>query len=139
MGLQFRTLGERPGPRSLFYGFRLQDANYQPIEVQAGQGRPSAVLGARWVLGGEQRTLKNETFTLMRLCRPGTMTWYPTIAEKNAASARKDEALMEKGKALAEKDEALAEQAALLAQYGQRCGSLEADGATSTGPEPPRQ
>lgn len=102
--------------------------------------------GTRWVLGGEQRTSKNETFTLMRLCRPGTMAWYPTSAEKNAASARKDEALTEKEKALAEKekalaekDEALAEQAALLAQYVQRCGSLEADGATSAGPEPPRQ
>ena len=96
-------------------------------------------LGTRWVLGDEQRTLKNETFTPMRLCRPGTMTWYPTIAEKNAASARKGEALTEKDKALAEKDEALAEQAALLAQYVQRFGPLEARGATSARPEPPRQ
>ena len=96
------------------------------------------MLGTRWALGDEQRTSKNETFTLMRLCRPGTMTWYPT-AEKNAASARKGEALTEKDKALAEKDEALAEQSALLAQYVQRFDPLEARGATSAGPEPPKQ
>ena len=58
----------------LFRGFRLQDADYRPIKAQAGQGWPSAVLGTRWVLGDEQRTSKNETFTLLRLCRPGTMT-----------------------------------------------------------------
>ena len=128
----------------LFHGFRLQGAAYAPIKVQAGQGWPSAVLGTRWVLGDEQRTSKNETFMLMRLCQPGTMTWYPTIAEKNAvlaekdeALAKKDEALAEKNEALAEKDEALTEQAALLAQYVQRFGSLEADRATSAGAEPP--
>ena len=97
------------------------------------------MLDTRWVLGDEQRTSKNETFTLTRLCRPGTMTWYPTIAEKNAASARKDEALAERDKILVEKNEALAEQAALLAQYVQRFGPLEAGGATSAGPEPSRQ
>ncbi len=144
----------------LFHGFRLQGAAYVPIKVQAEQGWPSAVLGTRWVLGDEQRTSKNETFTLMRLCQPGTMTWYPTIAEKNAALAEKDEALAEKNEALAEKDEALAEknealakkdealaekdealteQAALLAQYVQRFGSLEAGRTTRAGAEPPSQ
>ena len=151
----------------LFHGFRLQGDAYAPIKVQAEQGWPSAVLGTRWVLGDEQRTSKNETFTLMRLCQPGTMTWYPTIAEKNAALAEKDEALAEKdealakknealaekdealtekdealakkNEALAEKDEALTEQAALLAQYVQRFGALEAGRATRAGTEPPSQ
>ena len=88
--------------------------------------------GAGYALGDEQRTAKNETFTRMRLCRPGTTTWYPTSTEKDAASARKNEAL-------AEKDEALAEQAALLAPYVQRFGSLATGGATSAGTEPPSQ
>ena len=100
----------------LFHGFRLQGAAYAPIKVQAEQGWPSAVLGTRWVLGDEQRTSKNETFALMRLCQPGTMTWYPTIAEKNAALAEKDEALAEKNEALAEKNEALAEKDKALAE-----------------------
>lgn len=67
----------------------------------------------RWALGDAQRTSKRETFTRMRLCRPGATVWYPMIAEKDAALTRKDETLTE--------------QAALLVQYVQRFGPLEAD------------
>ncbi len=41
----------------LFRGFRLQDADYRPIDVQAGQGWPSAVLGTRgyWATNSARR------------------------------------------------------------------------------------
>lgn len=99
----------------LFQGFSLQGARCIPIDP-SGRYWPSAVLGTLWVVGDTQRTSKNETFPLMRLCRPRSTDWYPTADEKDAASARKDVAL-------AEKDAALA----LLGQYRQRFGSLEDD------------
>ena len=128
----------------LFQGFSLQGTSYTPIKPR-GRYWPSAVLGTRWVVGDTQRTSKNETFPLMRLCQPRSTAWYPTADEKDAASARKDAALAEKDEALAkavtekdealaEKDEALAEKdeaLALLAQYRQRFGSLEDDAPSS--------
>ena len=90
----------------LFRGFRLQGARYEDVQPRDGYW-PSAVLGTRWTVGDTQRTVKNVPYRLLRLCRPGSADWYPTVEEKDAASARKDGVIEEQAATIGAQDAAL--------------------------------
>ena len=93
-----------------FTGYALQGNRYAPIE-RSGDCWPSAVLGTMWERGDQHRAEGSEFYTLMRLRKPGSTEWYPTLDEKDAE--------------LDAKDALLADPQALLDYYERRFGPLD--------------
>ena len=110
---------------SFFTSYALQGNRYALIE-RSGDCWPSAVLGTVWERGDQHRAEGSEFYTLMRLRKPGSTEWYPTLDEKDAATkASLDEKDAELETTKASLDDKDAELETTKASLGEKDAELE--------------